>query len=306
MDGVFFMAIGERLKQEREQKKMSLEEVQKATKIQVRYLKAIEEEKFEVMPGSFYVRAFIKEYATVLGLNPDELMEEYRNDLPFDQNEEQVQLSRVNTSKNTTSTKTPVVFSFMPTVIVVLLIIGIVVLVWLFKQGFFSGDDSNTNPVDNNNSAGESVVMNPSQDENGDGEGQEETPADDEGNEEEEETAEEEEQEPSTEISLDNYENNQATYQLTTNEEQVELTIQSSNQNWLQVEDAEGGNSFYADVLTEGTSPFELDISDLNELYLRFGEPQNITIEINGQEIQLPDDIQASQIQEAWISIEKE
>lgn len=111
MDGVK-MGIGERLKQEREMKNLSLNDIQKQTKIQTRYLSAIEQERFNVMPGSFYVRAFIKEYATTLGLDAEQLMEEYHHDLPFDQ-EEKVVLSRVNSSKkNSSTTKAPVIFSF--------------------------------------------------------------------------------------------------------------------------------------------------------------------------------------------------
>lgn len=128
------MGIGERLKQERELKNISLDEVQKVTKIQARYLDAIENERFEVMPGSFYVRAFIKEYANALGLDAEELMEEYKNDLPFEK-EENIALSRVKSSKkNKAAVNTPVIFSFLPSMIVVLLIVGIIVLVWLFNQ----------------------------------------------------------------------------------------------------------------------------------------------------------------------------
>src|SRR5699024_44831 len=117
------------------------DDIQKMTKIQTRYLDAIEKEQFNVMPGSFYVRAFIKEYANCLDLNPEELMEEYKNDLPFD-HEEISAYSRVQSSKkNKPSIKTPAIFSFLPSVIVVLLIIGIVVLVWLFRQGYFGGED---------------------------------------------------------------------------------------------------------------------------------------------------------------------
>mgnify|MGYP001356726372 CR=1 FL=1 len=44
--------------------------------------------------------------------------------------------------KNSSSTKAPVIFSFLPTVIVVVLLIGIAFVVWLFSQGYFDGDEN--------------------------------------------------------------------------------------------------------------------------------------------------------------------
>ena len=35
------------------------------------------------MPGKFYARAFIKQYAEAVGLEPEELFEEYKNEIPI-------------------------------------------------------------------------------------------------------------------------------------------------------------------------------------------------------------------------------
>ncbi|MGP4040234.1 helix-turn-helix domain-containing protein [Gracilibacillus sp. D59] len=295
------MGIGERLKEERESKNMSLEDIQNVTKIQVRYLEAIEQERFNVMPGSFYVRAFIKEYATVLGLNPDELMEEYKNQLPIEK-EEDVALSRVKSSKkNNATTKTPVIFSFLPSVIVVLLIVGIVVLVWLFRQNYFSGDEADPTPAENDeNTAGESVQLPPNQ-----GTTQNEADENEDGKSSGNEPVEEDEPEPTTEISLDSYENNESYYTLTTTEENVNLVITTENRHWLEIAD-KAGNSLYEKMFTANESPLELDVSDVEELYLRFGEPQSINIELNEEKLELSDEIQASDVQQAWITIEKQ
>ena len=47
---------------------MSIEDVEKITKIQRRYLTAIENDDFDQLPGDFYVRAFIRQFADVVGL----------------------------------------------------------------------------------------------------------------------------------------------------------------------------------------------------------------------------------------------
>ncbi|GAE91546.1 transcriptional regulator in cluster with unspecified monosaccharide ABC transport system [Gracilibacillus boraciitolerans JCM 21714] len=299
------MGIGERLKQERELKNISLDEVQKVTKIQARYLDAIENERFEVMPGSFYVRAFIKEYANALGLDAEELMEEYKNDLPFEK-EENIALSRVKSSKkNKAAVNTPVIFSFLPSMIVVLLIVGIIVLVWLFNQNYF-GNGSDPSSADNgDDTAGESVQLPPNQESNPNQE-EEEKPTENEnavGKDGEE--ADVEDSEPTTEISLDSYENNQSYYTVTTTEEKLTITLNTVSQNWIQMEN-QGGNRLYYETLTTDKSPTEIDISEVEELYIRFAMPQDISISINGQELPLSDEIAPTAVQDAWITIVKQ
>ncbi|MCY8513434.1 DUF4115 domain-containing protein [Bacillus atrophaeus] len=61
---------------------MSLDDLQAVTKIQKRYLTALEEGNYDIIPGSFYVRAFIKQYAEAVGLDSDQLFEEFKKDIP--------------------------------------------------------------------------------------------------------------------------------------------------------------------------------------------------------------------------------
>ncbi|MEV3326236.1 helix-turn-helix domain-containing protein [Paenibacillus larvae] len=70
--------LGQFLRNARLEKKLSLEELQEMTKIRVRYLEAIEEGDYKVLPGSFYVRAFIKSYAEAMGLDPNEVLDMYQ------------------------------------------------------------------------------------------------------------------------------------------------------------------------------------------------------------------------------------
>ena len=64
--------VGERLKEARQAKGYTLDDLQQITKIQKRYLVAIEEGNLNVLPGNFYARAFIKQYADTVGLNGDQ------------------------------------------------------------------------------------------------------------------------------------------------------------------------------------------------------------------------------------------
>ncbi len=66
--------IGAKLRQARLDKNISLIELQQMTKIQKRYLEAIEAERFDQLPGTFYVRAFIRQYAAAVGEDGDKLV----------------------------------------------------------------------------------------------------------------------------------------------------------------------------------------------------------------------------------------
>jgi len=70
-------AFGERLKREREKRKITLDEVAQATKISARLLQAIEEEKFDLLPGGIFNKGFIRAYARHLGLNEDDTIAGY-------------------------------------------------------------------------------------------------------------------------------------------------------------------------------------------------------------------------------------
>lgn len=129
--------LGARLKEARERKGYSLDDLQEITKIQKRYLVGIEEGNFKNMPGSFYVRAFIKQYAEAVDLNPDELLEEYKRDIPTSQTEEVVQsYSTSHSRKKLASTKNKGFNEAMPKLIVGLfaLVIVAVVVVLIFTK----------------------------------------------------------------------------------------------------------------------------------------------------------------------------
>lgn len=76
------LQIGQQLKDARVANGYTLDDLQQATKIQKRYLIAIEDEKFDELPGDFYVRAFVKQYADTVGLDGNELLKDYDDYLP--------------------------------------------------------------------------------------------------------------------------------------------------------------------------------------------------------------------------------
>jgi len=127
--------LGTRLKEARLSKGYSLDDLQEITKIQKRYLIGIEEGNYSIMPGSFYVRAFIKQYADAVGLNAEEILETYKSELPGTSNN-QVSQSMTNSPSRRKVSKGPStkMMEAMPKIIVGLFIIVIIVVIWVLAQ----------------------------------------------------------------------------------------------------------------------------------------------------------------------------
>jgi len=78
-------SIGETLRRERLQNRLSLEKISLETKIGVRLLEAIEAEQFEKLPGGVFRRSFVLQYARALGVDPDEITAELQQLNQFDE-----------------------------------------------------------------------------------------------------------------------------------------------------------------------------------------------------------------------------
>jgi len=70
--------IGSTLREARMRAKIDITEVEQATKIRAKYLRALENEEWSLVPGSTFVKSFLREYADYLGLDARLLVEEYK------------------------------------------------------------------------------------------------------------------------------------------------------------------------------------------------------------------------------------
>jgi len=71
-------SIGEQLKNARQERGVSLDQVADETNIARRYLEALESENFSVFPGEPYILGFLRNYADYLGLDPQSLVNSFR------------------------------------------------------------------------------------------------------------------------------------------------------------------------------------------------------------------------------------
>jgi len=70
-------SFGENLRRERDVRGVSLREIAEGTKISVRFLQALEEDRLDVLPGGLFPRAFVRQYALFLGLDPEKIVTEF-------------------------------------------------------------------------------------------------------------------------------------------------------------------------------------------------------------------------------------
>src|SRR5688572_13716866 len=70
-------SVGQYLRKHRENKRMSIEEVSRATRVPSSSVERIEADRFDELPGEVFVRGFLKSYARSLGLTPEDVLARY-------------------------------------------------------------------------------------------------------------------------------------------------------------------------------------------------------------------------------------
>jgi len=70
--------LGEELRRKREERGITLAEISESTRIGTRFLKAIETDNFATLPGGIFTRSFIRAYAKQVGMNEDEAIALYQ------------------------------------------------------------------------------------------------------------------------------------------------------------------------------------------------------------------------------------
>ncbi|WP_044337335.1 helix-turn-helix domain-containing protein [Rossellomorea aquimaris] len=271
--------LGNRLKEAREAKGYSLDDLQKVTKIQKRYLIGIEEGAYDVMPGKFYVRAFIKQYCEAVGLPPEVIFEEHKNEIPTTYEDEiPVSLSRVQSRKSVSESSTKV-FDFLPKLLIALFVIGALIAVWVFWQGKVGDKAPETQGSENQ----EQVAV----DENKTAESDKpevETEDKEESKPSEDEKADEEqEQKPEQSLEAVNTAGKKTTYDLK-NADEFKLQLSAKGDTWIGVYNTKD-ELLFEGLLKEGNKK-DFDFSSDKLAYLVIGNAANTDILVNGKQLE--------------------
>jgi len=300
--------LGQRLRQERESKGLSLEDLQKLTKIQKRYLLGIEEGNYEVMPGKFYVRAFIKQYCEAIGLDTDAIFEEYKSDIPSTQTEDiPQQLSRVRSRKEIPQHTKGVskAYDYLPTVLVVAGVVVVGIIIWVIAQNIVSDKNkeqanqeapnseiqqSNTQEETNETTAKNDNST--SEDDQSAADKKEKEKAERE-KAEKEKAAKEKAEKEKKDSGKQEYKEVQktgrsATYALSgTDAFNLEVTSTQAD-TWLDVKNGKG-NAFFSSILKKGETK-EFDLTKETEARVNIGYSPGVELKVNGKAVDLPFD----------------
>ncbi len=275
--------LGNRLKQAREEKNMSLDDLQEITKIQKRYLIGLEEGNYSMMPGKFYARAFMKQYAEAVDLDPEMLFEEYKNEVPSTYKEDvPEQLSRVRTHKELPKSASKFI-EILPKLAVVAVVIIVAILLWLWRQD--AAEDKTANDQSENQTSDvefekiENSATNEEQNE-------EEAPAQENEEAVQEEAETNEPETPSQTLTVKGVEGSTTTYELT-GSEKFELEVIAKDRTWVGIKNGKGKTFFGAEI-AQGKSQVN-DFTAESEITVRVGNVPGTDLKVNGELVQYED-----------------
>ncbi len=274
--------LGNRLKEAREAKGYSLEDLQRITKIQKRYLIGIEEGNYDAMPGKFYVRAFIKQYSEAVGLSPEVIFEEHKDEIPTTHEDEiPVSLSRVQSRKSVSESSTKA-FDFIPKLLIALFIIGALIAVWVFWQGRV-GDKATESEQSANQEQVDVDENKSAEDEKPDEENEEkEQKADSKASEEDTADGKKEQKSEQSLVAVDT-EGKKTTYDLKSTDE-FKLQLSANGDTWIGVYNT-ADELLFEGLLKEGNKK-DFDFSSEKKAYLIIGDASNTDILVNGKQLE--------------------
>jgi transcriptional regulator with XRE-family HTH domain len=129
-------SIGQELKRERELRGISLNEIADSTKINIRFLRALEENQLDILPEQFFTKGIIRNYAKYLGLDEQSVINTYLESLGAQTKQEKLAGENEDELRKTLATppkekRISLLFALMVLVILSLIII----MYFLFREG---------------------------------------------------------------------------------------------------------------------------------------------------------------------------
>ncbi|CAM3806975.1 helix-turn-helix domain-containing protein [Bacillus luti] len=277
--------LGQKLKEAREAKGLSIDQLHEITKIQKRHLVAIEEGNYDVLPGAFYARAFIKQYADAVGLNGEELLVEYQSTIPQSEKREVPQVSTGQKTQETMqkSSSWPIA-DHMPKILVALLVIACGVVIWFVFQALTGKNDEKVPSAQSEKievKKAENSPLDTKKEEAKAEEPKKEEPKKEEPKKEEQPTQPTGQQE----VKVVGTSGNVSTLEIHNNKT-LELEIITKDASYVGIKN-EAGNDIFSGIIQAGQTQ-KYDLSTAKEVNLNIGSAPNVEFKLNGQVVTFP------------------
>ncbi len=277
--------LGQKLKEARGTKGLSMDQLHEITKIQKRHLVAIEEGNYDVLPGAFYARAFIKQYADAVGLNGEELLVEYQSTIPQSEKRDVPQVSTGQKTQETMqkSSSWPIA-DHMPKVLVALLVIAFGVVIWFVFQALTGKGDEKVPNAQSEKIEVKKAENSPLDTKKG------EVKAEEPKKEEPKKEEPKKEEQPAQPTGQEEVKVVGTTGKVSTleihNNKTLELEISGKGASYVDVKD-DAGNVILNATVQEGQIE-KRDVSTLKEVRLNIGNATNVEVKLNGQVVAYP------------------
>ncbi|MEC2712690.1 DUF4115 domain-containing protein [Bacillus cereus] len=277
--------LGQKLKEAREARGLSIDQLHEITKIQKRHLVAIEEGNYDVLPGAFYARAFIKQYADAVGLNGEELLVEHQSTIPQSEKREVPQVSTGQKTQETMqkSSSWPIA-DHMPKILVALLVIAVGVVIWFVFQALTGKDDEKVPSAQS-----EKIEVQKAKDSPLDTK-KDEVKAEEPKKEEPKKEEPKKEEQPAQPTGQQEVKVVGTTGKVSTleihNNKTLELELSGKGASYVDVKD-DAGNVILNATVQEGQIE-KRDVSTLKEVRLNIGNATNVEVKLNGQVVAYP------------------
>jgi len=277
--------LGQKLKEARGTKGLSMDQLHEITKIQKRHLVAIEEGNYDVLPGAFYARAFIKQYADAVGLNGEELLVEYQSTIPQSEKRDVPQVSTGQKTQETMqkSSSWPIA-DHMPKVLVALLVIAFGVVIWFVFQALTGKGDEKVP-----NAQSEKIEVKKAENSPLDTK-KDEVKAEEPKKEEPKKEEPKKEEQPAQPTGQEEVKVVGTTGKVSTleihNNKTLELEISGKGASYVDVKD-DTGKVILNTTVQEGQIE-KHDVSTVKEVRLNIGNATNVEVKLNGQVVAYP------------------
>ena len=277
--------LGQKLKEARGTKGLSIDQLHEITKIQKRHLVAIEEGNYDVLPGAFYARAFIKQYADAVGLNGEELLVEYQSTIPQSEKRDVPQVSTGQKTQETMqkSSSWPIA-DHMPKILIALLVIAFGVVIWFVFQALTGKGDEKVP-----NAQSEKIEVKKAENSPLDTK-KEEAKAEEPKKEEPKKEEPKKEEQPAQPTGQQEVKVVGTTGKVSTleihNNKTLELEISGKGASYVDVKD-DTGNEILNTTVQNGQTE-KGDLSTEKEVRLNIGNATNVEVKLNGQVVAYP------------------